>query len=366
MPMLHLAIPLRTLAGQPFGISMLDFDLGPKFDGFRAEADSENLVFIANGEGRYLLHPAPSPEFAFEPGSMARVQDDFPAFDAAVAGGDSGGGIWTDRNGAQFGVGWEVVRLAGGPAITILTAARYADLHLGLAAVSNSALAGGLVAVLLAILLAVGFARSLSTPLVQMTRAVEGLSRGELVAVPSNGGREIGVLSAAFAEMATQLKTKQALLENTIASIGDLVLVANEGGQIVVANPAAQRVLRIVPGTGTTKGTRKFHFFYPDGLTRMPVSSSALARALRGDSVDDLEFIVEPEDLGIPLFMVASARPLKDEFGNLRGAVTVMRDVTEQKRAHQSLVDSQRMAQAIINTALDAFIQIDDKGIITG
>ena len=31
-----------------------------------------------------------------------RVQDDFPEFDEAVAGGGSGSGIWTDRNGARF------------------------------------------------------------------------------------------------------------------------------------------------------------------------------------------------------------------------------------------------------------------------
>ena len=48
----------------------------------------------------------------------------------------------------------------------------------------------------------------------------------------------------------------------------------------------------------------------------------------------------------------------------LRGAITVLRNVTEQKRAHQSLVDSEQIAQAIINTALDAFVQLDETGII--
>ena len=37
---------------------------------------------------------------------------------------------------------------------------------------------------------------------------------------------------------------------------------------------------------------------------------------------------------------------------------------TEQKRAHQSLVDSEKMAQAIVKTALDAFVQTDEGGII--
>src|ERR1700682_474007 len=66
-------------------------------------------------------------------------------------------------------------------------------------------LAGLAIAVVLALALAAGVSRSLSRPLTQMTRAVEGLSRGEQVAMPSHGCREIAGLAAAFAGMSTQL-----------------------------------------------------------------------------------------------------------------------------------------------------------------
>ena len=110
--------------------------------------------------------------------------------------------------------------------------------------------------------------------------------------------------------------------------------------------------------------TRKFSYFYPDGVTPMPASNLALVRALNGENVDDQEYIVVPEAPCVAANIIANARPLKDESGALRGAVTVLRNVTEQKRAHQSLVDSEQMAQAIIKTALDAFIQTDDSGVI--
>jgi PAS domain S-box-containing protein len=365
VPMSHVAIPLWTPDGQPFGISVIDLDLGPMFDRIRAGTARENLVFVTNGAGDYLLHPDRSREFAFEAGAPERIQNDFPEYNQALADGAvNDSGIWTDRNGVRYGVGWAAVRLAGGAGLTILVAATYSNLTVGLAAVNSSAVTGGAVAALLAILLAVAIARSLSKPLVQITRAAEGLSRGELIAMPSEGGREIGVLSATFAEMATQIGTKQALLENTIESISDSVLVADQRGQIVIANAAAKRLLGIDPGAGSTKATRQLSYFYPDGVTQMPVSSSALSRALRGESVDDLEFVVQPETSCVPTYLVANARPLKDDSGTLRGAVTVLRNVTEHKRAHQSLVDSEQMAQAIINTALDAFVQTDEAGII--
>jgi len=362
VPMLHVAIPLWTPHGEPFAISVIDFDMGPQFDRVRVEGGRGNQVFITNGAGDYLLHPDRSREFAFEAAIPVRIQNDFPGFEEALAGGAANdSGIWTDRSGVRFGVGWAAVHLAGGAGLTILVATTYSNLTVGRAAVNSSALTGGAIAVLLAIFLAVAIARSLSKPLVQITRAVEGLSRGELMAMPSNGGREISVLSGTFAEMATQIRAKQALLENTIESISDSVLVADERGQIVAANAAAKRLLEIVPGAGMT---RKLNYFYPDGVTPMPASNLALARALGGESVEDQEFIAVPESPCIPAYIVANARPLKDEFGNLRGAVTVLRNVTEHKRAHQSLVDSEKMAQAIINTALDAFVQTDERGVI--
>jgi PAS domain S-box-containing protein len=361
VPLLHVAVPLLIPSGQPWGISVIDFDLGPKFDRIRAEGGRENQVFITNAAGDYLLHPDRIREFAFETGAPVRIQNDFPGFDEALAGGAvNDSGIWKDRNGVRFGVGWATVRLAGGAGLTILVAATYSNLTVGMAAVNSSAMIGGAVAVLLAICLAIAIARSLSKPLVQITRAAEGLSRGELMAMPSDGGREISALSATFAEMATQIRAKQSLLENTIESIGDSVLVADQRGQIVVANAAAKRLLQIVPGAGMARKS----YFHPDGVTPMPASSLALARALGGESVDDQEFIVVQDAASVPAYVVANARPLKDESGAICGALTVLRNITEHKRAHQSLVDSEQMAQAIIKTALDAFVQTDEAGII--
>ena len=334
---------------------------GPSSIAFGSEGNSGIQVFIVNGAGDYLVYSDRTREFASATGAQERIQDDFPGLDRALADGAAQKrDILKDRSGTRFGVGWAPMTIAGGPGLTILFAARYSSLDLGLAAVSSSAQVGGGLAVLLAMLLALLLARSLSMPLVQITDAVKGLSRGELKVLPSGGGAEIRILAEEFAGMATELRAKQALLENTIASIGDPVLVADERGQIVVANAAAQHLFEIDPGADPAKTVRKFSYFYPDGVTPLPLWSSALARALRGESVDDLEFIVQPEGTSVPAYMVANARPLRDEAGKLRGAVTVFHNITEHRQAHQSLVDSEQMAQAIVKTALDAFIQTDE------
>ena len=239
--------------------------------------------------------------------------------------------------------------------------------------------------ILAALVLAAAVARSLSRPLTQMTRAVEGRSRGEQVAMPSEGRGEVATLTAAFAELSSQLGTKQNLLENTVESIRDCVVVVDENAVVVVANAAARRLLGVDRGFDSLTGVRKFACFLSDGVTTLPIADSPLARALRGENVDDFELVVQPEQPGGRAFssevepgsrqenaskqesracIVANARPLRDERGRLCGAVTVLRDVTEQQRAHQALVDSEQMAQTIVSTALDAFVQTDENGFV--
>jgi PAS domain S-box-containing protein len=250
-------------------------------------------------------------------------------------------------------------------AMVLLVAATLGVLALfnhGFAGLERAMLAAGAIAIVLAVAFAIVIARSLSRPLTQMTRAVEDLARGEPVAMPSGGGREIAGLAAALAGLSSQLGTKHNPLENTLESIRDAVIVVDEHAVVVIANAAARRLLDVFSGFDSLAGKRTFACFLADGVTPLPVPDSPLARALRGESVDDFELVVESGS-GARVNIVANARPLRD-LSNLRGAVTVLRDVTEQKQAHQAVADSEQMAQSIINSSLDAFVQTDDNGII--
>jgi PAS domain S-box-containing protein len=211
LSILQIGVRLSAPDGKPFGSAVIDFDLGPRFDSIKAEIAKDNRMTAVSAAGDYLLESALRADTGGGVSGSARIQEDFPEFDRLLTDAGSGSGVWRERQGMRCGVGWHAVRMAGGPGITILVVAPYAALNRGLSAVSRSALAAGAIAVLLALLLAVAIARSLSSPLTQMTRAVQGLSRGEPVELPSNGGREIAILAAAFAEMSNQIDTKQKL-----------------------------------------------------------------------------------------------------------------------------------------------------------
>jgi PAS domain S-box-containing protein len=55
---------------------------------------------------------------------------------------------------------------------------------------------------------------------------------------------------------------------------------------------------------------------------------------------------------------------VRDDRGEIIGYAKVTRDFTERRKVEQALVESERMARGIIDTALDAFVQWDQEGIV--
>jgi PAS domain S-box-containing protein len=56
--------------------------------------------------------------------------------------------------------------------------------------------------------------------------------------------------------------------------------------------------------------------------------------------------------------------PIRDDAGRLLGFAKVTRDITERRKAQEALAESAALARGIIDTALDAFVQIDDTGTV--
>jgi PAS domain S-box-containing protein len=57
-----------------------------------------------------------------------------------------------------------------------------------------------------------------------------------------------------------------------------------------------------------------------------------------------------------------SVSPMKSQSGAIIGAAKVARDISARKRTQEALIQSEQMARGIIDTALDAFIQLDENG----
>src|SRR5438105_854763 len=173
IPVLRVATPVHSPDGRPFGIVIINVDMRPAFDRIRSGPTRGGRSYVVNDRGDYLVHPDPALEFGFEFGKPHHIQDDFPDFAQILASDDSAPRVMADRAGRRFGIGLASVRLADGPRVTLVQALPYADLTVATSAVRDSSLMAGFAAAFCALVLAVIVARSLTRPLVQLTRVVQ-------------------------------------------------------------------------------------------------------------------------------------------------------------------------------------------------
>jgi PAS domain S-box-containing protein len=356
VPTLRTAAPIYKPDGKLFGIVIINVDLRPVFARIRADRLDGTTLYIVNGAGDYLLNPDPNREFSFEFGRRARVQGDFPGFAGLPTGDETPPQVLSDRSGARFGVGWASVRLAGGPKVIVIETMPYAHVIAAATAIRDPSLIAGLVAVLCALALAAGLARSLTSPLVQMTKAVTNFSGDGPIAMPVGGGAEIGVLADAFRHMAAESQAKTTALKREIEerrrifdTSPDLILVTDRRGIIVRVSPSCEPILGFSPEEMI--GRSATEFIYPEDLepTRTEMRQARRGRITRnfgGRYVHKNGRVVSLDWTGV------WSEAAQQHF-------FVGRDMTEQKLADERLREQKALLDSALNNMHHGLVMFD-------
>jgi PAS domain S-box-containing protein len=163
--------------------------------------------------------------------------------------------------------------------------------------------------------------------------------------------RDISIRKA----MADALLQNQTLLEAVITNLPLALLACDATGKITRYNRAAEELFSIPAAAKSVPGILGRYplvadVYLPDGVTMVQPSDRPLARALRGEAIDNLELVVVPSD-STARMTVTNARRLVDPQGQTLGAVSVIQDVTERKaaefeleRLHKQLISASREA----------------------
>jgi two-component system phosphate regulon sensor histidine kinase PhoR len=237
-----------------------------------------------------------------------------PEFRAALRGATG-----TDLRRSVSTGRWElkVARPIAGGAARVSTPLPQVDAII--ADAQNAVLVGALLAVAIGALLAMGFARSVTGPLVRLRDAARAIARGDSPVVDARGRDEIGDLARSLRTMEESLTARLASLERErsemtalIASMVEGVIALDPRGSVTTLNPAARRLLRLPPDAPPPGGMELF---------RQRAAYEAVERALRGDATSGLEV-----GLDGPTALL-SAHPLP-----AGGAVLVLHDITGLKR----------------------------------
>ena len=137
------------------------------------------------------------------------------------------------------------------------------------------------------------------------------------------------------------------------------IFMLDEKGFITNWNAGAERIKGY---TGDEIIGQHFSIFYTPEDRAAGVPERVLKSARRDGRYESESWRVRKSGERFWANVVIDA--VRDDRGEIVGYAKVTRDVTERRKTEQALIDSERMARGIIDTALDAFVQWDQDGII--
>jgi PAS domain S-box-containing protein len=192
-----------------------------------------------------------------------------------------------------------------------------------------------------------------------LTANVFRLPSGELVAV----FEDITERKQAFEEreqLLDYILQEKDRLVALVNSITDEVWFADTHKNFTLINPSALNEFNIIDEGEITAGKlpASLEVYRPDGSLR-PIGEAPSLRALRGEIVKNQEEIVRTPVYGELRYRQVSASPVHDTCGNIIGSVSVVRDITENKRAEAALHKSEEQYRTLFSTMNEGFCIIE-------
>ncbi len=172
-------------------------------------------------------------------------------------------------------------------------------------------------------------------------------------------------------ELTAQAQQAEAAMrasENRFRTLFDLgpvaVYTCDAAGRIIEYNRRAVEVWGRVPAIEDDNELYcgSYKMYLPDG-SPMAHKDCRMAEVLRGavPQIVDAEAIIERPD-GSRITVLANVRPLKNEQGEITGAINCLHDITERKRALIELQEKRDLLQAVSDGIPDAVFVKDRDG----
>jgi len=179
----------------------------------------------------------------------------------------------------------------------------------------NAVLLGGLLALAVGALLALGFARAVAHPLLDLRTAAQAIARGERPVIDVRGRDEVADLARALRALGedlsghlNNLERERSEMTALVASMVEGVIALDATGAVTSLNPASRRLLRLAPDASPPPAQELF---------RQRAPRDAVDRVLHGGEVAALEVALDDRTT------LLSGHPLPGG-----GAVLVLHDIT--------------------------------------
>jgi PAS domain S-box-containing protein len=338
-------------------------------------------VYLVDSKGGYLVHPDPALEFGSQLGRPTDWRSDFPDLAASLGATKVFSRAEPDEAGRPNGVAFAPTVLAGSEWVAIIEQVPNSAFMAPAAAIRNSSISVGLIAVLCAAVLALLIARSLTRPIIRLTEAVQGVGHGGKAIIPVEATGETGVLARAFARVIEEANAKTVALEREVAehrrtvaardhhaererlfsaaveSSNDAIITMSLDGTITGWNSAAERLYGY---SAAEVAGKNITLLVP--ADRLPEVQDTLRRIGWGESIEHNE-TVRLRKNGSPVEVSLSISPIKAPYGATIGISKVARDITDSNITRQVLRQQTEELRRIFEASQDLIMVTDPKGV---
>jgi PAS domain S-box-containing protein len=155
------------------------------------------------------------------------------------------------------------------------------------------------------------------------------------------------------------VRESRAKLEAALASMADAVFISDTDGRFVEFNDAFASFHRFPTKEACARTFAEYpdllDVFLPDGQ-KAPIEQWAVPRALRGETAVNQEYSLRRKDTGETWTASYNLAPLRDSAGTITGSVVTGRDITAQKSAERTLIESEQRFRTVFDNSPDAVL----------
>lgn len=159
--------------------------------------------------------------------------------------------------------------------------------------------------------------------------------------------RKIEEQSSRFEELSRLHERQLQMLESILQNTADAIAAYDIHRNVIFINDEARRIFGVdLTNVPPAERPRALGYYAADQRTLLPYEDLPLARAFRGESVRNYELFVRNAVQPLGLWVRANARPIKNELGDVIGAVTLLHDATQEKEVELELIRAKEAAEA--------------------
>ena len=126
------------------------------------------------------------------------------------------------------------------------------------------------------------------------------------------------------------------MLESILDSMGVGVFVCDRDGYMLYSNDSSSKILGYkLLDLPFEERVKLIGNYLSDGETPFPSQDLPIAKAIRGEETDDLEYVIRNPRRPQGVRVSVSGRPLRDRNDKIIGGVLVQRDVTKQRQQEE-------------------------------